>query len=241
MLVAALTLAATGVFAERPTIEQSRESVDLDGDRKPELVRVAVFATSGEWYDRCVIEVNQAMIAVRGDGFLPEYRIVNVDTTDRYREIIIVEQGHGGFYANRLFRYDGASIRQIGVFPMAASVLGNGIVESNCLGSVLSTWFYVCRYEMDSSGVFEEVEPETIELNLPVVLRRELTIHENRDPGSAKSVLKSGERATVVATDNREWCLIEAESGVRGWFAVDVNKIEGVHSGEVFDGLDFAG
>jgi len=236
-----MMLGNTVVASERPEIEQSHFVIDLDGDRKGEFVRIAVFRTSDGWYDRCVIEVGQAMIAVRGEGFQPEYVIVDVDTADHYREIRIVEQGHGGTYGIRLFRYNGANVKQIGVFPMAAAALGDGTVEAKCQGKVLSTWFYTCRYEMDSSGVFVEVQQKTIELNIPVVLKRELTIHSEPNGSAATSVLEPGKSATIVATDNKEWCLIEAESGVRGWFVVDVNRIEGVHSAEVFDGLDFAG
>ena len=76
---------------------------------------------------------------------------------------------------------------------------------------------------------------------LSLTLKTELLLKKSPSDTTTVGILQPGERVIMVGTDNKNWCLIEAESGLRGWLAVEsFHKINGKEVLDVFDGLRFA-
>lgn len=77
-----------------------------------------------------------------------------------------------------------------------------------------------------------------------VEVNEEFTLQKSRTDGSDAITLKKGEKVTIVASDNKEWCLVENSKGETSWFAVDnFDIIRGLNkrASEVFNGLSNAG
>ena len=55
--------------------------------------------------------------------------------------------------------------------------------------------------------------------------------------------LQTGEKVTIVASDNKAWCLVKNSKGKQGWFAVDefcIIRGTNLAASEFFEGLSFA-
>ena len=79
-------------------------------------------------------------------------------------------------------------------------------------------------------------------MNTSVRMRLALTLQRSpTDPRPALRLTR-GQVAEILASDDREWCLVRGPSGAAGWFALDGWIIRGTgrEAAEYFDGLSGA-
>ena len=123
---------------------------------------------------------------------------------------------------------------------------GSGKIITACRGKLLHTWFYSCKFEINRwNGLLGEIGQRYYEMNCQVTLKVDLEVFNllGRGKYDSAGIIKKGEKATIVKTDERSWCLIRSEKGLEGWFPVMSHSLlptVGMWSGEVFDGLSFA-
>ena len=80
-------------------------------------------------------------------------------------------------------------------------------------------------------------------MNTPVTLKVDLEVLRSLRDRTVVGIIKQGEKATLLETDDRSWCKIRSENGIEGWFGVYGYSIivgTGKDGRDVFDGLSFA-
>ena len=118
------------------------------------------------------------------------------------------------------------------IFPLSAEVKLNG-------GEA-----YYQQTPPDFTQIREEVIHSMYEANILTMLR-ELPVVAAPNDHQPAGVLKQGELAAFLGSDNRRWVKIQGESGIVGWFEVrNFDEIvidgKGYHASEFFDKLCYA-
>ncbi|MFC1692629.1 SH3 domain-containing protein [Candidatus Latescibacterota bacterium] len=253
-----IVLLPTRVFAQQPDITLEHKStdcvclsgrIDLDNDGTLEMIHVWFLKMGrGLGGERFIVEVNTSTMVCTGDALNQEVQIVDIDSTDHYLEIAVAERGPSSDHATSYFRYGAGSLCKIGKVPSSPwkwpLVDGSGYIKTECRGEILHTWFYPSTYRNNSYG--GNLRHEQIGfpvMNTPVTLKVDLEVLRSRRDREVVGIIKQGEKATLLETDNRSWCKIRSENGIEGWFGVigySVIAGTGKEGGEVFDGLSFA-
>lgn len=220
---------------------------DMDGDGAPDHVAATFFGSTAEpGFDRVVLESGLAIVAIRGVALEPRLHVVDLDVRDRWREIVIGEQGPSDDYASRFFRFANGRFDELGAVSGTVEtglrVDGAGYVLTTCRGEVLHTWFHPCRYRLDPwTGRLEPgVTNDDVPMGTRVTLKCDLEVRSGLLKDQVVGVIRAGERAVIDRTDDRSWCHIRADSGVEGWFGIigfSTVAGPGKPATEVFDGL----
>ncbi len=240
----------------RAELQSTREShvihrqlhADMDGDHKTDLIQATFYSTSDGPYDRAVVEINGASFVVHGEVLHGDIFVVDIDTTDAAREVAVPEAGPSDDPATHFLRYSLGEVIELGVVPGITTgpqaVDGSGSITTQCRGEILETWWYPCRFSLNRwKHVLEEESQERMPMDTRVTLKCDLRLVADAWSTEPAAVLHKGDRATLRSTDNKNWCYIESERGVRGWFAVYTYGIiaqNGLPATEVFDGLFIA-
>jgi hypothetical protein len=227
---------------------------DLNGDGTVDTITLTAL---GEDCHAYTLQVNKVKIAAMGSSIEPMFNIVDIDLSDRYKEIAISEYGPSGDIATIFYYYDGAQLQQMGkiggfygLSPLyghldwcKVEIDGSGTVSGRSRGLILHTWFYREQFKLSSRRVLQPVPQDLYEMNAAVEVLTEIPLRKSRTDPAIALTLQKGEKVTIVASDNQEWCLVRNAAGETGWFAVINNiiiKELGLPAGEVFSGLNFA-
>jgi hypothetical protein len=223
----------------------------LDGDGKKNRIFFCCYETGyGYGYSRFTIEIlSRKIIAEKATNLDGKFEIVDIDSTDQFMEIVVPESGPSDDHGVYVFRFDGSEILSLGYIPGAfywgdqVRFDGSGIVTGTCRGHILCTWWYRCQFRLDEHQTLKHIEKDFYEMKHPLslTLKTELSLKKSPSDTTTVGFLQPGDRLIVVGTDNESWCLIETESGLRGWFAIERFRwINGKEVRDVFDGLRFA-
>ncbi|HKW14921.1 MAG TPA: hypothetical protein VJS69_10590, partial [Candidatus Krumholzibacteria bacterium] len=178
------------------------------------------------------------------EGWKGEAAIVDVDSTDRWREIVIPQSGMD-IESVLLIRFDGKDMKLVGHVPDGHPTIdGSGTIQTRCRGRILCDWFFPTGYRWNAAGgAFVEVPLAFKPMKVEVTLKRELALSQTPvSPFSRYASLAPGTRATIDLTDDVMWCHIRSEDGRAGWFFLqDGNKFsDGADVQAMFDGLPLA-
>ncbi|MBR0576801.1 hypothetical protein KCG48_10700 [Proteiniclasticum sp. BAD-10] len=201
-------------------------------------------------------------LEVRGysASFEPRFNIVDLDKTDRYREIAVSEYGESEDPATTFIRYDGTVLEVIGTIPGfygkryvngnpteglgKVSVDGSGIVKTLKTSFFLMTWNYEAEYQLEDGQSLTEIKKDLYPMNHQVTMLTDLTLKKSRTDSTDGITLKKGDVVTLKECDNAKWVSVMNTAGEIGWFALDEKDTiigTGKTASEVFDGLFIAG
>lgn len=217
------------------------DGIDLNGDGIVDIIRFGC-VKGGDTFS---LVINNSAITGNGSTLDGYYKIVDIDSTDHIKEISISESGPSNDYATQFYYYDGQNICSLGKIEGSHEVKidGSGIVRTQTRGGILHTWFYPDSYKLSEDHTLEHIDQDLYVMNCMVTMRESLPLQKARGDPEVIVVLAPGEVVKILATDNKEWCLVENSKGIKGWFAVDgYDKIRGInkHGHEVFYGLSYA-
>ncbi len=166
------------------------------------------------------------------------YYIIDLDASDPYREIAILDEGSSEDPVTHFFRYDKEGLIYCGnVTDLPTNIRffnsGRGTVTARKRLNILQTWFAYAYWERNANGFLEEqvadrYYPEQYETegSRTNYARMELLLFRLPDKKSGVVSIKKGERLRLTATDNKNWIEITCESGTVGWFYLhDGNKV----------------
>ena len=230
-------------------INRMKERADLDGDGSEETVYFASFSISGHYSNNTfVLKVCGRTAAFEGDNLNGYFKIVDIDTSDRYLEIAVPEEGQSDDHQVHYFRYSSGEIIKLGTLPGSTrewntKIDGSGIVQALVRGNILDTWDYWGKFKYDDcSHDFVEIFKRDFVLNREVTVKEELPLYKDKDMTQIAFTAKVGEKGVITKTDNRLWCLFESDSGEKGWFPVWGSNILHINKlgYQVFDGLQLA-
>mgnify|MGYP000996657210 CR=1 FL=1 len=222
--------------------------IDINGDGIGDRISLT---TDGSRY---TLTVNQVRADGHGSGVQPEYRLVDIDPSDPYFEIVIEEHGRGIDYKSTFYYYDGERLVLMGqvqgLCGNTDAVRGDGIVRSRTKGEILETWYFIKEYRLNLQHKLAEVPSAFYEKigyreSRPLKLKIE-SLPFVVSPGSSdvSFFLGQGESVYFVGSDNQKWCLFQTPDGRNGWLEVyDYLFIggTGLPAWDVFEGLNSAG
>ena len=222
---------------------------DLDGDGRPETASITFFGNDERSIGHFQVIVGRDTLFQFGESIEDTARIVDIDTTDSFREIAIQEDGPSDDYAVYFVRYTRMHLRLVGFVPGTLNddmrVDGSGAIRTECRGTILCTWWYPCFYRLyEESGALGEVPQAFMPMNVQVTLKRDLPLFASPVDRRIRGRIRQGEQATIDLTDDRQWARIRSKSGLVGWFWIREWKVfigyNDVDIQDVFDGLPMA-
>lgn len=215
--------------------------VDLNGDGKYDVVRFSCVEHS----DTFSLFINEASIGRRGDNLDGHFRIVDIDSTDDIKEVAITESGPSDDNATYLFYYDGQNIILMGRIQGSyeVNIDGSGVLTTRTRGKILHTWWFADSYKLSKDHMLEHIDKDLYTMNESVTMKKNLYLQKSRTDSETIVILVPSEKVKILASDNKEWCLVENAKGIKGWFAVDRFRIirgTGKRASEIFEGLCYA-
>lgn len=216
--------------------------IDLNGDGITDTIK---FSIDDPYKNNYTLSVNDVILPAMGDNLDGYCKIVDIDTKDKIKEIIVCESGPSGDYATAFYYYDGKRLIPMGKIQGALSnkalkINGSGIIKTTTRGKILQTWFYPDTYIIGAKHLLKHIDQDTYQMNTKVKVKKALALQKSRNNKQTTFILKPGEEATILSSDNKEWCLVRNSKGEQGWFAVDdYIKIRrtGLPASEFFEGL----
>lgn len=225
---------------------QLTERVDVDGDGYEERIILTCYTLpDSRSLDQFVLEVSATSVVVSSENVNGTFHIVDVDTTDTLLEIAVPASGPSSDESVYFFRYFEGQLWQLGWVPGAFSsevkIGGAGVVTTRCRGEILHSWRFSCQYRIDPvDGRLKFVHNPPYNMNTDVVLKRDLMVYDSQASSEPSGIIRSGQHATILLSDNERWCFIESENGTKGWFRISgYSRVGGYDAREVFDGLEF--
>lgn len=238
--------------------EKDRVSTTKYADLNNDGIEERIVLTIDEWVNHYILQVNNIIATASGEEIESVFNIVDINTNDNYKEIAISEYGPSSDYATTFYYYDNEML-----FPMGkiegfygpaysygedinwnqVKIDGNGKIITQSRGQILQTWFYQDEYKLSNEHMLVNVPKDLYEMSTEVEVVEEFTLQKSRIDYTDAITLKKGEKVTIVASDNKEWCLVENSQGETGWFAVDnFDIVRGLNkrASEVFIGLNNA-
>ncbi|MFA6472623.1 MAG: SH3 domain-containing protein, partial [Candidatus Latescibacterota bacterium] len=206
------------------------QSIDIDGDGKPDSI-VFEGKRGGDIF---TVTVNGVRYDGNGDYIRGTYAIVDIDSTDGLREIAIPESGPSDDYATTFLIYSQGKIKKIGKIPGTYYLKtdGTGIIQTMVRGEILHTWFFPAAFVLDENHTPRMVEQPLYLMKVPKMgfsgftIGAECTAKSNfplqASPTDSRIIatLTPGKKFTVVASDNKKWCIVQTSFGILGWFEV---------------------
>jgi len=226
----------------KPKIIHKNETilVDLDGDGIEDSI---TFNADNRNYQ---ITINEFTINGRGEGIIGSFAVVDLDSRDNIKEIVISEQGPSDDPQSTFFYYTGAEIKQMGktysLFYDGITFDGWGGLIIRSRGSFLHTWFFNIPYRLSSDHILEKIPDQIYKTDCSLFLKQQLNIYNDRDEKSNFLVLEPTTIITITGTDNERWCSVKTLDGIKGWFFVEkyyfINGT-GIEAYNIFDGLSY--
>lgn len=215
--------------------------IDLDGNGIKDSI---TFNTDHQTFQ---LTVNDIAINGQGDCVIDSFAIVDIDTRDKVKEIVISELGPSDDPNSTFFFYNGTEIKQIGkvysLFYRGIAFDGLGIINVRSRGTFLQTWFFDIPYHLNKNHILIKIPDQIYKTDHSLFLKQSLKIYFDRDENSDFTIIEPTTIITIIGTDNKKWCFVETENGIKGWFFVDnyyfINGT-GVEAFKIFYGLSYA-
>ncbi|MFA5842364.1 MAG: SH3 domain-containing protein [Candidatus Gracilibacteria bacterium] len=197
--------------------------------------------------DSFTLQVNDALVEGNEQNLKSYIEIVDIDPTDSFKEIAVSDYGPSSDYRTFFYFYDGKNLISMGetqgIPGLNMTFPGNGTFITQTRGQILQTWFYEDQFKLTDAHSIENIPQDLYEMNTPVIVLQPLPLQKSRTDSEQVAILEVGESATILSSDNKEWCLVETSTGVQGWFVIenfDIIKGTNLSATEVFDGLSMA-
>lgn len=201
--------------------------IDLNGDGKLEKVFISIpKPQAGDF----ILKVNEISIQSKlwdvPDGFI----VVDVDTTDQYKEIAVHTPGPSADDEYLIFWYNGKSIMQMGKLSRWPEFLGNGIV---IVGNLMGFWTIKQKYVLNKEKrILEYIPQELYFVGQEVTVTKGFRIYKsimdttiifNFEPKEKTVILlytpsvKFNDPNRKVDDFYSDWYLLKSETGIVGW------------------------
>ena len=251
----------------------SESRCDLDGDGKEETIYYSVqtpsLTSNAMWIgSNLCLEIDGVQF-IHPDqdnpteeyGFWMEgpdvayYYIVDLDTSDNYREIALADWGSSDCLSTHYFRYADGALTYLGSssgFPDDLTTVyhGDGSLSAMDRLNVLQTWSGLRTFYLEN-GALRTKENEFCQPVLPegwsVTLLKRITVYESPDLASPTTTLQPSDSAlSFPSTDGAHWVQIRCADGSGGWayfsdFSTLLSGDETLSAFDVFGNLLLAG
>ncbi len=225
---------------------------DLDGDGSEDVLLYSLLDDEGMSFN---LSANEVGIDQDGCYMADTAYIIDLDTTDPYKEVAVSEYGPSDDLMVHILRFDGSSWTVLGYIPGFVAVAedgtpgetsvinGDGTVDTMRRGEVVSTWFFTARYQLEGESLVWQ-EAEAYDMEIPVTLLVDLPLTATPEGGEEVITLPMGTETVIKQTDNFSWISFPLEDGTIGYARLGDDGFSiaalGLSTYEVFEGLNFA-
>ncbi|MBQ7943334.1 MAG: hypothetical protein IJ326_04645 [Lachnospiraceae bacterium] len=222
--------------------------VDMDGDGKSEEITMT---RNGEgWYlpmDSFVLTAGEGREELNMECGSNEIYAYSPDGKRIF--MMLYEDGPSGDPMTTFYRYEDNRLCEAGTIAsdVRTAELENGIISTVIRRDVIQTDGIRVQYCINDNGEVKQIEQETYDFTAlnDVELKEILKLYAEPDGSLDITIMMKPQTVHITKTDeNFEWVLIEGENGTQGWLRVkDIIYVgdDETPSGEIFDGLSFAG
>lgn len=120
--------------------------------------------------------VNNVSINGTGLELLNSFAVVDINSKDNYKEIIVSEYGASNDFLSRYYYYDGENIIKMGetqgIFEYGISIDGFGKIIAPNRAAILQTWFYNKDFKLNSNHKIIEVPQEIYKTNSILTVKK---------------------------------------------------------------------
>jgi hypothetical protein len=212
--------------------------VDLNGDGNAEEISISAIPDS---YGGFVLNVNELSTEGKLSDDINGFAIVDVDTSDEYKEIAVHSPGPSDDDDYLVFWYDGKSIKKMGRLWRWPRFLGNGIVMVK--DWIDSFWWKTDKYLLNKEKRTLQLVPQGLYyVGIETSVIKSFPIYRAKGDSTIITNLKPQSKVMVVLYDPpsqycegkppddeclSDWYVIKSEEGIIGWarFASFWNKL----------------
>lgn len=216
-------------------------SIDVNADGIMETITLTVVDAGDDAMVTRTLRVNDAVVTLEGQNPQSYFGIVDVNTTDGSKEIVLSDEGPSSDPVTEFYRFDGSKLIKIGTTEGLYEEMtfdGAGTLTTRTRATMLDTWFFEEQFTIDFTGILVRVQKDFYErLGDATVLTALAPVGFETSPTSpvpAFSIV-AGETVTIIGCDNISWCKVRNTAGVEGWF-----DIQAIAWADVLTGWSFA-
>ncbi|AEE95874.1 M56 family metallopeptidase [Mahella australiensis] len=232
--------------------------VDLNGDGSGDSVYYSVdnssFMVNGAEY---IDKLKEMDIYIENPN-REWYCIVDIDKSDKSKEIALLDEGPSNDPRSHFFRFTGNKVEYAGSitdFPYTSTCKfnGDGTIVARYRLSILETWWAPATWELDRNGYLQQTHQdiyypysyESQDSSFVPVLRKDLMLYTEPDLKAGRVMAMAGSKVNFKATDNVHWVCLSTGNGAEGWFYVEGYSAilvgeEKVEATSIFENLNFA-
>lgn len=225
---------------------------DLDGDGSEDTLLYAILDDEGMSFN---LSANDIGIDQDGCYMADTAYIIDLDTTDQYKEVAVSEYGPSDDLMVHILRFDGSAWTVLGYIPGFVAleedgtpgettvINGDGTVDTLRRGEVVSTWFFTAHYQMEGDTLVWQ-EAAAYDMETPVTLLVDLPLTATPEGSEVVATLLTGTETVIKQTDNFSWISFPLEDGTMGYARLGDDGFSiaalGLSTYDVFEGLNFA-
>jgi hypothetical protein len=209
-----MALALSNQIAQSKTILNE----DLNGDGVKEKISIILSEDKFHY----TLKVNNAKINGFAEYIRNEIRIIDIDTTDSFKEIVVYADGPSDDPTTAFFQYNGKKIIFLGEVQGNVGVNeklnGDKFFTTTVRGAILHTWFHPEKYKLISGQKIIKIPQDLYKMGTKVTMASAFNLQKSRTNTKKACTLAVGDKVTIVASDDKNWCMIKNAKGVTGWF-----------------------
>jgi hypothetical protein len=209
---------------------------DLDNDGNKENITL-VFMDNSTKFE---LTINNTVLSQEGTNFKSTMFIYNIDESDMYTEIAVVDEIEKEVYETKFYRYDGENIIPMGNVSgdeKTIKVTGEGRVITKEKSKILTNLDFIVFYSLKDSQLKKDILKTEIfyEIKVDLLLKEDLTLLNSKDENAETFVMNKESRIDVLKSDELEWIYVHNCEGEGGWIKLtEPNILNGKKFLEVF-------
>lgn len=194
-----------------------KTNIDLNSDSKSDTISIKTFHGGS----RYILSINESKIEGKfEDGECDGFAIVDIDVTDKFKEIAVHTPGSSDDDVYVFYYYDGNSILKMGELSRWPEINGNGIVYVN---DWMNFWKKTDKYTLNKvTRNFIKTYQEFYYVGVEVTVKKSLQIYRTREFKDPVATLKEKSKITILICDvsenfGKNLYLIKSEMNLLGW------------------------
>ena len=200
---------------------------DLDGNGKKEKIWITTVKEDKNHGEHFILHIDKASVIIHAEKLL-RFVIIDIDRSDKYKEIDVQTNSGGDGTDHRIYWYDGKNINEIDKLYLKVDYKGNGIVlNSTWTGNVMITEKYVLdkktrKLKKIPQEMYYVGSPHKVLISFPVFYSRHSNeVVANVERNSNILVLAYAPNPVDPKTGDSDimydWFLVKTQSGLLGW------------------------
>lgn len=194
--------------------------IDLNGDGVNDKIKFEALGNEEDGLNKFRLQVNDIVVERDAEYLEGTFDIVDIDSKDRFKEIVISEYGPSSDDLTYFYYYNGSKLISMGELNglyKHIKITNDGVVETYNRSDAFGTFFYPQQYRLTEEHKFSPIQKELYEIDIDVTVKQPVPVRFRNTKDSIKRNLLIGEKIKVIAY-NGGWYLIKDSTTEEGWF-----------------------